>query len=218
MKKTTLEFLMLLIVALVSLTACSESEDEEEEFANWQEKNETYFTNIYNTAKANIAAGDTSWKIIRKWSLNESTATNNYDHIVVHVLTEGTGSGCPLFTDTVKISYAGRLIPSKTYTDGYVFDKTYYGSYSDATTSQLTLGVNGTDTYKTSSGTTSKTTASTIDGMTMALMEMHIGDRWEVYIPYQLGYGTSASSSIPAYSTLIFDMTLFSYWHAGAKQ
>jgi len=52
MKKTTLEFLMLLIVALVSLTACSESEDEEEEFANWQEKNETYFTNIYNTAKS----------------------------------------------------------------------------------------------------------------------------------------------------------------------
>jgi FKBP-type peptidyl-prolyl cis-trans isomerase FklB len=53
-----------------------------------------------------------------------------------------------------------------------------------------------------------------IDGMVTALMKMHIGDRWKVYIPYQLGYGTttSSSTSIPGYSTLIFDLTLSSYY------
>jgi len=44
---------------------------------------------------------------------------------------------------------------------------------------------------------------------------MHIGDRWKVYMPYQLAYGESGSSSIPGYSTLVFDMTLVAYYRAG---
>ena len=44
------------------------------------------------------------------------------------------------------------------------------------------------------------------------LMRMHRGDRWRVYIPYQLAYGSSARSSIPAYSTLIFDLQLEDFW------
>jgi len=56
-----------------------------------------------------------------------------------------------------------------------------------------------------------------VDGFTTAVMNMHIGDRWKVYIPYQLGYGTStpSNSTIPAYSTLIFDITLVAYSRAG---
>ncbi|MCI6472136.1 MAG: FKBP-type peptidyl-prolyl cis-trans isomerase, partial [Bacteroidales bacterium] len=54
-----------------------------------------------------------------------------------------------------------------------------------------------------------------VDGFTTALMNMHEGDRWTVYMPYQLGYGTSASSSIPAYSLLTFDITLVSFFRPG---
>ena len=49
---------------------------------------------------------------------------------------------------------------------------------------------------------------------------MKIGDRWEVYIPYDLGYGesdykaSSSSTTIPGGSTLIFDVTLVGY-HPG---
>ena len=44
--------------------------------------------------------------------------------------------------------------------------------------------------------------------MKTATMEMCVGDRWEVYVPYQLGYGVEGSGSIPGYSTLIFDWYL----------
>ena len=44
---------------------------------------------------------------------------------------------------------------------------------------------------------------------------MHIGDRWKVYIPYQLAYGKTNNGTIPAYSTLVFDVTLVSYYRAG---
>jgi FKBP-type peptidyl-prolyl cis-trans isomerase FklB len=37
---------------------------------------------------------------------------------------------------------------------------------------------------------------------------MPVGSKWRVYIPYYLAYGSSGSTSIPAYSTLIFDMKL----------
>ena len=36
-----------------------------------------------------------------------------------------------------------------------------------------------------------------------------------MYIPYQLGYGNADNGSIPAYSTLVFDITLVSYYRAG---
>ena len=43
-------------------------------------------------------------------------------------------------------------------------------------------------------------------------MRMHRGDYWRIYIPYQLGYGGTARSSIPAYSTLVFDLRLEDFW------
>jgi FKBP-type peptidyl-prolyl cis-trans isomerase FklB len=60
----------------------------------------------------------------------------------------------------------------------------------------------------------------TITGWATALMQMHIGDHWEIYVPYTLGYGTTNTNTtagvtnIPAYSTLIFDIRLVAYWRA----
>ena len=51
-------------------------------------------------------------------------------------------------------------------------------------------------------------------GFATAIQKMHVGDRWRVYIPYALGYKNSTSNaSIPAYSTLVFDVTLVSFSH-----
>ena len=49
-----------------------------------------------------------------------------------------------------------------------------------------------------------------IEGWQMALQQMQVGDRWEIYIPYELGYGTRTSGPIPGFSTLIFDVELLS--------
>lgn len=45
-------------------------------------------------------------------------------------------------------------------------------------------------------------------GWRTALAQMSVGSRWEVVIPYNLGYGTRPSGVIKPYSTLIFDIQL----------
>lgn len=47
-----------------------------------------------------------------------------------------------------------------------------------------------------------------IEGFQMALCKMHIGDHWEVYIPWQKGYGKRSAPDIPGYSTLVFEIQL----------
>lgn len=47
-----------------------------------------------------------------------------------------------------------------------------------------------------------------ITGWNTALREMPVGSRWEIVIPYHLGYGSRSTGAIKAFSTLIFDITL----------
>lgn len=47
-----------------------------------------------------------------------------------------------------------------------------------------------------------------IPGWIIALQQMHVGDRWEVYIPAEQAYGRSNQPGIPGGSTLIFDIEL----------
>lgn len=49
-----------------------------------------------------------------------------------------------------------------------------------------------------------------IEGWIIALQHMCIGDKWEIYIPSELGYGKYSQPGIPAYSTLIFELELCS--------
>lgn len=49
-----------------------------------------------------------------------------------------------------------------------------------------------------------------IDGFKEALMMMPVGSTWEIYIPYNLGYGSSMRGSIKPFSTLIFNVELVS--------
>lgn len=47
-----------------------------------------------------------------------------------------------------------------------------------------------------------------IDGWIIAMSQMRPGDRWEVYIPAEMGYGKFSQPGIPGNSTLIFDIEL----------
>ncbi len=47
-----------------------------------------------------------------------------------------------------------------------------------------------------------------IDGWIIAMQQMHVGDRWELYIPAEQGYGKFNQPGIPGGSTLIFDIEL----------
>lgn len=47
-----------------------------------------------------------------------------------------------------------------------------------------------------------------IDGWIIVMQQMCVGDRWEVYIPAEKGYGKFSQPGIPGGSTLIFDIEL----------
>ena len=45
---------------------------------------------------------------------------------------------------------------------------------------------------------------------------MHTGDRWRIYLPAALGYGKVEQGSIPAYSTLVFEVKMLAFFRSGA--
>lgn len=47
-----------------------------------------------------------------------------------------------------------------------------------------------------------------IEGWIIAMQQMCIGDRWEVYLPADKAYGKFSQPGIPGGSTLIFDIEL----------
>ena len=95
------------------------------------------------------------------------------------VLNSGNGAS-PKATDTVECHYEGRLI------SGTVFDSSYQRGET------ASFGVN-----------------QVIAGWVEALQLMKEGDKWQLYIPYNLAYGErGAGAQIPPYATLIFDVEL----------
>lgn len=97
------------------------------------------------------------------------------------VLASGEGAQ-PKETDTVTTHYKGTLI------DGREFDSSYK---RDKPASFPVKGV--------------------IKGWTEALQLMHVGDKWQLFIPSDLAYGaTKRSELIEANSTLIFEIELLS--------
>ncbi len=97
------------------------------------------------------------------------------------ILTEGTGA-IPTSTDKVKVHYEGTLI------DGTKFDSSYdRGNPTEFGVTQV------------------------IKGWTEALQLMKEGSIWELYIPYDLAYGSrQAGQEIKPFSTLIFKVELIS--------
>lgn len=176
-----------------SLCACSEENTTEDEFANWQERNEA------QTAQWATNASNGMYRKIVTYTKDESApGLKNSDYIYVEVLEEGEGKESPIFTDIVRMAYRGHLIPTTSYSEGYVFDQSYLGNFDWQ-----------------SAGMTDMTVDATVVGISTALMNMHEGDRWIVHVPYQLGYGTTAVTGIPAYSDLTFEVALKMFFHQG---
>lgn len=184
-------YILLLSLLLLSYTSCSEDDSTTDEFANWQERNDA-------TIDQWAASG---MRKIRVFTQDDTTTGKSSDYIYVQVLESGDGTESPLYTDTVRVAYRGRLIPTTNYTDGFVFDETYLGDFSWHTAGMLTMAISGS--------------TSLVSGFATALMNMHKGDRWLVCIPYQLGYNAASQGSVTAYSDLIFDIALLDYWHPG---
>ena len=49
-----------------------------------------------------------------------------------------------------------------------------------------------------------------VEGWVIALQHMCVGDKWEIYLPAEMGYGKFSQPGIPGGSTLIFEIELIS--------
>lgn len=93
----------------------------------------------------------------------------------------------PIYSDSVFVHYKGWLM------DGTIFDQTY----------------SGTDpVWDSNEDSTSFRVNEVIKGWTEALMSMRVGDKWRIVIPWTKGYGSSGTTGISPYSTLVFDVKL----------
>lgn len=198
-----LPIVSLLTLCCVGFTSCSET-PEQGEFDNWQQRNQTWLTQIVDSATTNK---DGKWLILKKVGLSPDTGTpiitqdNQKDYIYVKVLSESASqSGSPLYTDSVKVDYRGFLMPTDSYPKGLVFDQSYEREFNPETNVPRKF-----------------TVKSVVQGWQTALQHMKIGNRWVIYIPQELAYGTEASGNIPAYSTLKFDVYLNSFRHLTDK-
>lgn len=96
------------------------------------------------------------------------------------MITEGKNDGRhPLPNSVVTVHYTGRTI------NGKKFDSSLGGTPVAFRLSDL------------------------IEGWIIAIQHMCVGDKWEIYIPAELGYGRFSQPGIPAGSTLIFEIELF---------
>lgn len=58
---------------------------------------------------------------------------------------------------------------------------------------------------------------SVVQGWTIALEKMHVGDTCEVIVPYNVGYGSSTSGTLPPFTTMRFNIRLEDIYKYEAK-
>ena len=184
------------LLAVLALASCKEEDDAVEEYANWQETNDVYFSRLVWEVQQGFSSLPQQWVLIPCYTMPEVGYTlNYYDYVVAEKLEQGSGTTSPLLTDSVEVHYSGRLLPSASYPKGYQFDSSYAGTFDPVLATPSKFAVLGV-----------------VKGFSTALMNMHRGDHWRIYIPYQLAYGATARTAVPAYSTLIFDLRLEDFW------
>lgn len=217
MNKNLFWLIALLFTLSFGFMSCAEDTTVEDPYANWEDRNVRYLDSIADVARANEIPElnevgkwviKRNYKISNESSLNpglggSSVSSNPFetppsvnDSVYMKVLEVGEGDGnSPLFTDTVSVYYRGELI------NGTVFDQNYTGDLN----TEVHVPTHFALQAKQSSSVFGD---GLIVGWITALQWMKEGDRVELYIPADLGYGDQSQSSIPANSVLIFDLKL----------
>ena len=132
------------------------------------------------TTNASTSAIITGQPATNGASMNNITTTA--DGLQIQDLTVGTGQEVKS-GDTVTVNYLGTL------TDGVKFDSSYDRNQPFST--QIGVG-------------------QVIKGWDEGIVGMKVGGKRKLIIPTTLGYGNQAAGSIPANSTLVFEVELLS--------
>jgi len=187
-------FLAASVLALC-LASCSETSSQSE-FHDWKERNVHYVDSLASVAVAGVTpetAKEGQLFRILSYTLDQTvTDWDNDDYIYCKIVEKGKGTESPAFSDSARINYRARLIPTDSYPEGYIVDQSFKTKKLDPTINVPTAFI----------------MKNLVKGMSTALQQMKEGDIWKVYIPYTLAYGDDQSGEVPAYSTLIFELNL----------
>lgn len=175
----------MLVVMLFTLAACSDDDENEIVIDEaWKEINLAAFD-----ARLQDAKTDTSLFTINSESGN--------GQIICKILKKGEGTETIYYTSKVNCYYKGCFVTNEdgevvadrdsVLTQGEVFDSRLRENGDDKVLFEVD-----------DSGLR--------DGFATALQHMHEGDIWEVWMPYQLGYGVSGYDDIKPYTTLVFQV------------
>lgn len=130
-------------------------------------------------SKAEAAENKKAGEAFQAKFAGETGAVKLDNGLIYKVINTGSGA-TPKSTDKVRVHYTGKLI------DGTVFDSSVERGQP------AVFGV-----------------TQVIKGWTEILQKMKVGDKWEVVIPSDLGYGDrGAGGTIPPGATLIFEIEL----------
>lgn len=181
--KKYLQFALMIFCMSVVFTSCKDDDDSDDAAVEaYKLKNEQAFA-----AKANDPDFD-----------KVSISGSGDDFIYRKIIKEGNEPKIPIYYNSrVTVYYKGWLIDSK---EGEYFDQ----CVPYAAPAKFAVSSAASNAY-TSGGVTYGVPAP-IAGWTIALQNMKVGDKWEVWIPQTLGYGTNDYGSIPGYSTLVFEI------------
>lgn len=204
------------LVCTAALCACSESDDNENEYSAWRQRNESYFSRTMAAAGDSIAAAQaayanswqehSAWRKLLCYSRQNDAMHKTTDSVAVEILKRSETVGdtvSPYFTDRVMIAYRTLLMPTTQHPSGLVVDHSGFSSEYSKVFDRTTMSPS---TF---------TVSSLVKGVSTALLYMHKGDRWRVVIPADLAYGSTSHSSIPKYSTIVFEMELVEIYRSG---
>ncbi len=193
--------LLLCLSLAFAFTACEEVE-EVGAYDNWQARNEAYIDSIASQISNRYIATEEAVMQVPVGEMfairTEASSSEGEQYVYCKKIVDNPAGRRPLYTESVSAYYYGTVIT------GASFDGNFEG-YSAIDQQKL----NATDKGPTDfDSPTTFSISGVVAGWTAALQLMHTGERWMLYVPYQSGYGTSEHGSIPAYSTLVFDILL----------
>lgn len=142
---------------------------------------------------AKIAANTSEYKKI------DSESGNGF--IMYKEIKSGNGES-PRYTDQVKVLYTGYF---KRFWDR---DDKFTGDDGNTFFNKNVFVTTETNSSSIIPRILMVSDNSVVDGLATALQHMQVGDKWEVWIPWKLGYGASTNSQIPAHTTLAFEVEL----------
>ena len=185
--KTNL-FLLTIICLSIVFSSCEKTVTFD---SLWKDGNEAQFTKIEK---------DPSYTKL------ESASKNGF--IMYKKITESKSGVKPYFSDNVKVLYTGW------YKNEWTKDNTYTNSDGNKITNKIIFDSTNVESNGSPKGNIIPRefplSGGVIDGFSTALQHMEVGDKWEIWIPWNLGYGatTDNRSGIRGYTTLVFEVEL----------